>query len=68
MRADYQLLKNREAKVTAKLAELEAREQVFKEREARLKLRQDLALKQDLSLCKLQKNLSDDVKLKDKLD
>jgi hypothetical protein len=39
MRADYQLLKNREAKVTAKLAELEAREQVFKEREARLKLR-----------------------------
>lgn len=54
MRANYQLLKDREADVVAKLKVLEDRDLALKQREARLKEREDrLLLSKELNIGKL---------------
>ena len=68
MRAEYQLLKDRESKVAEKATDLEERERKLLERQAVLKEREVRVLGQELKLVKLNKNQSDDVKKQTKLE
>lgn len=68
MRAEYQLLKDRESKVADKAKDLEERECKLLERQAKLKEREVRVLGQEMKLVKLKKNQSDDVKKQTKLE
>ena len=68
MRADYQLLKDRESKVAEKARDLEDRELKLQERQERLREREAMVLGLELKLVKLKKNQSDDVKKQTRLE
>jgi hypothetical protein len=68
MRADYQLLKDRESKVAEKAKGLEDRELKLQERQARLREREARVMGQELKLVKLKKNQSDGVKKQTRLE